>query len=78
MRADAGGLNVKRAADRCGLSDESWRNWEAGRTHPRDYLTVCRRISAGLGYDMRWIAMGGPLAAPSTKWFTMPIESYAA
>jgi hypothetical protein len=72
MRADAGGLNVTRAAERCGLSDESWRNWEAGRAKPRDYLAVCRAVSEGLGYDVTWIAVGGPLPQSSTRWKTRP------
>jgi hypothetical protein len=70
MRADSGGLNITRAAERCGLGDESWRNWEAGRAKPRDYLGVCRTISEGLGYDVTWIAVGGPLPQSSTRWLT--------
>jgi transcriptional regulator with XRE-family HTH domain len=69
MRADAGGLNVTKAAERCGLSDQTWRTWESGRSKPRDYLGVCRAISEGLGYDVTWIAVGGPLAVASTKWY---------
>jgi transcriptional regulator with XRE-family HTH domain len=75
MRADAGGLNIKRAAERCGLSDQSWRTWESGRTKPRDYLGVCRRIAEGLDYDLTWIAMGGPLPASSTKWYSHPLRA---
>jgi transcriptional regulator with XRE-family HTH domain len=68
LRADAGGLNVKQAADRCGFSDQSWRNWEAGR-RPRDYENTCRRLADIFGVDLAWIALGGPLVAPSTTWY---------
>ena len=62
-------MNVKEAADRCGIDDSSWRNWEAGRAKPRDYIGVCRKISEELGYELDWIVLGGPLDTPSTRWY---------
>jgi hypothetical protein len=70
MRQAQGGWNIKRAADFCGIDDQAWRNWESGRSLPRDYERVCRRIAARLGFDLVWVMAGGPLAAPSTRWMT--------
>jgi transcriptional regulator with XRE-family HTH domain len=69
VRQASGGLNVKAAADRCGLSDQAWRNWEAERVHPRDFPQVCRQIADTFGFDLNWLAFGGPLASSSTKWY---------
>lgn len=35
------GLNVLDAAKRCGINDQSWRNWEAGKS-PRGMDRVAR------------------------------------
>jgi hypothetical protein len=70
MRQALGGWNIKRTADFCGVSDEAWRNWEAGRTLPRDYPGMCHRIAGRLDFDVAWVMMGGPLVAPSTKWYS--------
>ncbi len=50
-----GWTNVKVAAQQCGLPVESWRSWEHGRI-PRDYVTVCTRISQRTGVDLGWLA----------------------
>jgi len=73
MRAASGGWNVKRTAEHCGLDDAAWRNWEAGRNLPRDYITVCHRIADRLGFEFEWVALGGALAQPSTKWYSPPV-----
>ena len=70
MRQASGGLNIRAAARRCGVNESSWHNWEAGLAKPRDYIGVCRRISEALGFEVEWIALGGPLAASSTKWYS--------
>jgi transcriptional regulator with XRE-family HTH domain len=61
IRQYLGGWNVKRAADHCGLEDATWRNWESGRTKPRDYAEVCRHIADAVGVDYAWLMVGGPL-----------------
>ena len=61
VRQHMGGWNVKRTADRCGLDDQKWRNWESGRTKPRDLTAVCRTISEACQVDFVWLIAGGPL-----------------
>ena len=69
MRQAAGGLNIRAAARRCGINESSWHTWEVGQTKPRDYIGVCRQIAEALGFDVRWIALGGPLEPSSTRWY---------
>lgn len=78
LRQALGGWNVKRAADFCGLPDASWHNWEAGRSTPRDLITVCRKIHDATGVNYIWLIAGSP-AAPSTGWLTAlePLEPAA-
>lgn len=61
IRVELGGLNVKKAAEMCGLNDQSWRNWEAGSGSPRDYETVTAQIAAATGCDLHWLRAGGDL-----------------
>lgn len=61
IRQRLGGWNVKRVADFCGIDDQSWRNWEAGKGKPRDYEDACRKIADATGCDRRWLMAGGPL-----------------
>lgn len=61
LRQHLGGWNVKRAAEACGLDDQKWRNWEAGRSKPRDLEAIARQISDALGCDYVWLLAGGPL-----------------
>jgi hypothetical protein len=70
MRQAKGAWNIKRAAEFCGIDDGAWRNWESGRSLPRDYLRICHVIADRLGFEFEWVALGGPLAAPSTRWKT--------
>ena len=51
------GLNTARAAERCSLSDESWRQWEKG-SRPRDYEATCRQIAAQTGCSLAWLMSG--------------------
>jgi hypothetical protein len=61
VRQHMGGWNVKRVADHCGLDDQKWRNWEAGRSNPRDMPAICRQISDACEIDYVWLIAGGPL-----------------
>ena len=70
IRQHLGGWNVARTAELCGLDDQRWRNWEAGRSRPRDYPLVCRQIAARTGVSFIWVLAGGPLRSPSTKWYS--------
>lgn len=54
------GLNVKEAAKRCDINDQSWRNWEAGKA-PRGMDRVARKIATALAVDYTWLMVGGPL-----------------
>lgn len=72
IRQALGGWNVKRTADLCGIDDQSWRNWEAGRGKPRDYEEVCRRIARATDCDLRWLLAGGPLR--SRCFYVVPVK----
>jgi len=63
VRLHAGGLTIQEAAERCGLTNQSWSNWEKGMK-PRDLLDVVNAISDGLEIDRDWLLFGGPLAPP--------------
>jgi hypothetical protein len=69
IRQHLGGWNVKRTAEHCGLDDQKWRNWEAGRNRPRDYPLVCRQIAERTAVDYVWLMTGGRLPVPSTRWY---------
>lgn len=62
-RMHAGNMTIQDAAERCGLINQSWSNWEKGMK-PRDLLEVVQAISEGLGIDQNWLLFGGPLAKP--------------
>lgn len=51
------GWNVTEAAEACGLSDESWRQWERGRK-PRDYEAVVTKIAVKTGCSRAWLTFG--------------------
>lgn len=66
VRQSLGGWNVKRAADLCGVDDQSWRNWEQG-SKPRDMEATCRQIAKATGFNYEWLMIGGPLTSPGYK-----------
>lgn len=59
------GWNAKEAALACGLSAQSWRNWETGGMRPHDYAQVCQAIAARTGANVEWLALG-PRQEPIT------------
>jgi transcriptional regulator with XRE-family HTH domain len=59
-RLHAGNISIRAAADRCGLTHESWSGWERGGK-PRDLIDTAERISKELGVDLNWLLRGGPL-----------------
>jgi len=63
VRAHAGHMTVREAADKCGLNYGSWSNWERGKM-PRDLLDVVESVSEGLAIDRDWLMYGGPLTRP--------------
>jgi transcriptional regulator with XRE-family HTH domain len=77
------GLNIRQAADRCGVGEKSWRDWEDG-VSPKRYEATCSKIAVATGCNVRWLKAGGPLVQPgegpggqgepSTSWET-PSES---
>lgn len=69
VRVALGGLNIKQAAELCGLSPENWRRWEDGGS-PRDLEAICWQIHEATGLDYRWLIGGGPLRATRTGSFT--------
>lgn len=52
------GWNIKEAALACGVSPQSWREWELQNRLPRDYITVCRTIAAHSGCNRNWLMTG--------------------
>lgn len=60
-RFHAGGLSAAEAAERVGVTGQSWRNWEAGRSVGARKPAMIRYIAAQLGVDEDWLANGGPL-----------------
>ena len=66
VRAHAGNITIKKAAELCGLNYGSWSNWERG-SKPQDIIDVVERISDGLGIDAQWLMFGGPLAEPEAR-----------
>lgn len=63
-RMHAGHLTIQDAAEKCGLINQSWSNWEKGMK-PRDLVEVTQAISEGLGVDRDWLLFGGPLTKPA-------------
>ena len=53
----AKGWNVIEAANACGLPDQSWRNWEDGRS-PRDLQAVAEKIAKAVPCDYVWLLAG--------------------
>lgn len=76
LRQHLGGWNVKRAADACGLDDQKWRNWEAGKSKPRDLEGVARQIADATGVDYVWLMAGGPLR--SRCFSVVPVDDHSA
>lgn len=59
-RAFAGHLSQRAAAERCGLNDANWANWERGM-RSRTMVEDADAIAEGLGVDRDWLLYGGPL-----------------
>ena len=55
IRQGMGWRNLKEAADACGVPVQSWRNWEADISVPRDYVEVVRKICTVTGVDYYWL-----------------------
>lgn len=53
----AKGWNVKQAADACGVPDQSWHNWEDGKS-PRDLQAVAEKIAAAVPCHFVWLMTG--------------------
>lgn len=58
--------NVKEAAEACGLTGQSWHNWENGSL-PRDLYKTVTLIADAAGCDRTWLLMGGPIGKKWTK-----------
>lgn len=64
VRAHAGHITVKEAADRSGLNYGSWSNWERGKM-PRDVVDVVDAVAEAFDIDRDWLLRGGPLTSTS-------------
>lgn len=69
LRADLGGLNMKQAAERCEIKPETWRQWEAGVSSPRNLEATARRIASKTGYSFEWLMLGGSLVSYPRSFF---------
>lgn len=66
VRLHAGDLTIEQAAAKAGFPNQSWGNWEHGKT-PRDKADIVYAISEAFGIDRQWLMWGGPLAEPTTR-----------
>jgi transcriptional regulator with XRE-family HTH domain len=66
VRLHAGDLTIVQAAERCGLLNQSWSNWEGGKI-PRDQRDIVDAIAGGLGIDPVWLMWGGPLTPEQSR-----------
>ena len=60
VRLHAGNLTIVQAAERAGISNQNWSNWENGRL-PRDLRGPVIAISETFGVDQVWLMYGGAL-----------------
>ncbi len=54
------GWNAKEAAVACGISPQSWREWEIYGRKPRNYVGVCKQIAERTKCDLVWLMTGIP------------------
>lgn len=59
------GWNVSQAAQACGLSASSWKNWEAGKGCEH-MESVCRKVANASGVSYDWLTAGGVM--PRSTW----------
>lgn len=64
VRAHAGHLSIREAAEKCGLNYASWANWERG-ARSRSMVEDAEVISDEFGIDRDWLLHGGALTRPS-------------
>ena len=62
------GWNTAEAGEACGVNDQTWRNWEAGRS-PRKFEDVCHKIADASGCSYLWL-MAGDVAVPRSRCFS--------
>lgn len=60
-RFHAGSISAKEAAERVGVSGQTWRNWEAGASGGAKHPAMLRYIAGQLGVDETWLRNGGKL-----------------
>ncbi len=73
------GWNAKEAALACGISPQSWRDWELFGRKPRDYEGVCKQIAERTQCDLIWLMTGDPnllvaAAAAAVKPTGCPVD----
>lgn len=73
VRVALGGLNIKEAAETCGINPETWRRWEDGKS-PRDLESVCSQIHRSTGIEYRWLIGGGPLKTGSFSSLLLALD----
>lgn len=55
------GLDLREAAQKCGVHYATWSTWERGRK-PQDFQAEVLKISDALGVDPMWLAFGDQLS----------------
>ena len=68
------GWNAKEAALACGVSAQSWREWELQGRRPRDYENVCKQIAARTGVDLVWLMTGIDRRGPNGPGGGLPTD----
>lgn len=69
-------LTQAEIAQRCGLDDGSWSNWERG-ARPRGMDEIVRKISDALGVDRDWLMWGGALRTGSFSPVLVPLGDHS-
>lgn len=63
-------IHPHEAAALIGVSDQTWRNWEAGTTQPQKMLETARKIAEATDYDLTWLLLGPLGDNPLTRCST--------
>lgn len=57
------GWNMTEAAQACGTTDQSWRNWETGEAKPRAMDDAVAAIAKATGCNPVWLMFGNEAVA---------------
>jgi transcriptional regulator with XRE-family HTH domain len=70
------GWNLKEAALACGISPQSWREWELEHREPRRYQEACARIADRTGCNRVWLMTGIALPSDDGGGTSQPVDLF--